>query len=198
MHAAARPVVILLALVAPLASFQARAQETRLALTPANAEIRFSIGVLGVFSMQGHFARFTGELLRDPTDTSRTRAAMLVDTGSIEAEGGGANAAREADLLRTREFPTMSFRSLEVVRNANGDARLEGLLTLAGVTHPLSLHVQPTPAGGFAASGELSRSAYGLGSMRPLVSDRVALSVVVHPPQLAAATLTAPTVAPGR
>lgn len=183
----ARPALLLLALAATLLAAPAvRAQETSVALTPANAEIRFSIGVLGVFSMQGRFARFTGELRQDPADTARTRAAMLVDTASIEAEGGAASAARDSDLLRTREFPTMSFRSLAVVHDATGAARLEGLLTLAGVTRPLVLNVQPTPAGGFAASGELSRREFGLDSLRPLVSDRVALSVTVRAPRLAA------------
>lgn len=182
----ARPLLLLALAATLLAAPAVRAQETRVALTPANAEIRFSIGVLGVFTMQGRFARFTGELLQDPANSTSTRAAMLVDTASIEAEGGASDAARDADLLRTREFPTMSFRSLAVVHDATGAARLEGLLTLAGVTRPLSLHVQPTPAGGFAASGELSRGAFGLDSLRPLVSDRVALSVTVRAPRLAA------------
>lgn len=174
---AALVAALLVLCAAPLA----RAAEQRVTLSPANAEIRFSIGALGLFTIDGRFARFTGELARDPADPARTKAAMLVDTTSIEAQGGAAETARGLDLLRTREFPTMSFRSLAVVREAAGAARLDGMLTLAGVTRPLSLEVHATAQGGFVASGALQRRDYGLTGMRPFVSDRVALTVTVAP-----------------
>jgi polyisoprenoid-binding protein YceI len=172
---------LLAALLVMCAAPAARAAEQRVLLSPGNAEIRFSIGALGLFNIDGRFARFSGELLRDPVDPARTRAAMLVDTTSIEADGGASDTARELDLLRTREFPTMRFQSLALVRDASGAARLDGMLTLAGVTRPLSLAVRETPQGGFVASGALQRGEFGLTAMRPFVSDRVALTVTVAP-----------------
>lgn len=172
---------LIAALLVLCAAPAARAADQLVALTPANAEIRFSIGALGLFSIDGRFARFSGELSRDPMNPARTRAAMLVDTTSIEADGGASESAREIDLLRTREFPTMSFRSLALVRDAAGATRLDGLLTLAGVTRPLSLAVRETAQGGFVASGALQRGEFGLTAMRPFVSDRVALTVTVAP-----------------
>lgn len=175
----------LAALVAALlvlcAAPAARAAEQRMALTPTNAEIRFSVGALGLFSIDGRFARFDGALRRDPMAPLATEVVMQVDTTSIEAEGGATGAARNADLLRTREFPTMIFRSTGVARDAAGALRLDGLLTLAGVTRPLSLAVRETAQGGFVASGALQRRDFGLTAMRPFVSDRVALTVTVAP-----------------
>jgi polyisoprenoid-binding protein YceI len=174
---AALVAALLLMCVAPAA----RAAEQRVALSPANAEIRFSIGALGLFSIDGRFARFDGALRRDPQAPLATQVVMQVDTTSIEAQGGALEAARDADLLRTREFPTMTFRSTGVARDAAGALRLDGMLTLAGVSRPLSLAVRETPQGGFVANGTLQRRDYGLTAMRPFVSDRVALTVTVAP-----------------
>lgn len=170
--------LLLLALLCHPAAGQPRA----LALSPANATIAFAIGVLGLFRLEGHFTRFVGELRIDPAAPERTQVAVLVDTGSVEAEGGASETARELDLLRTREFPTLSFHSQTVTPGADGTATLTGLLTLAGVTRPLELGVR-REVGRFLATGILERSAHGLSALRPIVSDRVRLTITIHLPE---------------
>ena len=170
--------ILLLALLASPAGAETRT----LSLSPANTVIAFSIGALGLFSLEGHFSRFAGALRIDPTLPEATEVAVLVDTDSVEAEGGATDTARELDLLRTREYPTLAFRSLAVTLDGDGAAHLQGQLTLAGVTRPLDLAVRRA-AGSFIATGILERSAHGLTALRPILADRVRLSITVRLPR---------------
>lgn len=169
-------------LLLALACHPAAGQPRALALSPANATIAFAIGVLGLFRLEGHFTRFVGELRIDPAAPERTHVAVLVDTGSVAAEGGASETARELDLLRTRDFPTLAFHSQAVTLGAEGTATLSGQLTLAGVTRPLDLDVK-RDVDRFLATGILARSAHGLTALRPIVSDRVRLSITIRLPQ---------------
>jgi polyisoprenoid-binding protein YceI len=164
---------LLLAVAAPAA-----AQPRALALSPANTSIGFSIGALGLFTLKGQFTRFAGELRFDPAAPAATQVAVLVDTTSVEAEGGGAATARSLDLLRTAEFPTMAYRSTAVALAPDGTATLVGQLTLAGVTRPLALGVR-REATRFAATGVLERGAHGLSALRPILADRVRLAITI-------------------
>jgi polyisoprenoid-binding protein YceI len=168
----------IVALLLMLATVPAAAQQRALALSPANTTIAFSIGALGLFSLEGRFTRFAGELRLDERDIARTQVAVLVDTTSVEAEGGASDLARDLDLLRTREFPTMVFRSLTVTRGADGAVRLDGILTLAGVTRPLQLTAR-RDSQTIAAAGVLERGAHGLTALRPILADRVRLSITI-------------------
>jgi polyisoprenoid-binding protein YceI len=169
------------ALLLALLPVAALAQTRTLSLSPGNTVIAFSIGALGLFSLEGHFTRFAGALRIDPTLPEATQVAVLVDTGSVEAEGGGTDTARELDLLRTRDYPTLAFRSLSVSLDRDGTAHLQGQLTLAGVTRPLDLTVRREPDR-LVAAGILERSAHGLTALRPILSDRVRLSITVRLP----------------
>lgn len=158
----------------------AQAQARALALSPSNTTIRFAIGALGLFTLEGRFTRFAGVLVLDPARPDATEVAVMVDTTSVQAEGGSADAARERDLLKTRDFPVMTYRSARVTPGAaSGEATLDGLLTLAGITRPLALQVRGDAAG-FAATGELERSAHGLTALRPILADRARLSIAVR------------------
>jgi polyisoprenoid-binding protein YceI len=167
--------VILLGLLSARAAAQPRA----LALTPANTGITFAIGALGLFDLAGRFTRLAGELRFDPAQPTATQVAVLVDTTSVEADGGGAATARSLDLLRTGDFPTMAYRSTAVALAPDGTATLAGLLTLAGVTRPLALGVRREPQA-FAATGMLERGAHGLTALRPILADRVRLAITIR------------------
>lgn len=156
-------------------------QPRELVLSPANTTIGFAIGALGLFTLQGRFTRFAGALRLDPAAPLRTQVAVLVDATSVEAEGGASDTARELDLLRTREFPTLAFHAERLVLAQDGSARLHGQLSLAGVTRPLELAVLRGSAS-FSASGILERSAHGLTALRPILADRVRLSITVRLP----------------
>jgi polyisoprenoid-binding protein YceI len=171
----------MIALLLVLTGTPVAAQQRALSLSPANTTIAFSIGALGLFSLEGRFTRFAGELRLDDRDPARTQVAVLVDTTSVEAEGGASDLARDLDLLRTREFPTMVFRSVTVSQGADGAVRLDGVLTLAGVTRPLQLTAR-RDSQRIAAAGVLERGAHGLSALRPILSDRVRLSITIATP----------------
>ena len=80
--------------------------------------------------------------------------------------------------------------STEVVFDGDRPARIEGLLTLRGVTRPVTLTVTSfkriyhplakKDAIGANATGSLKRSEFGAGKFVPLVGDEVTLSIALE------------------
>lgn len=97
------------------------------------------------------------------------------------------------DWFKARQYPTVTFRSTgmsEVNREA-GTFKLQGDLTLNGVTKPVVLDAKVNkvgehpflgnaPAAGFAATTTLKRSDFGVGQYAPAVSDELAVHVTVE------------------
>ena len=90
-------------------------------------------------------------------------------------------------MAERRQFADMRFRSTRVMPIGGGHARIEGELTLHGVTRPLTLQARFVGAGvdplskaytvGFEATGELSRSAFGVKTYVPLIGADVHLTI---------------------
>jgi polyisoprenoid-binding protein YceI len=170
-----------LALLLLLLATPAAAQVRTLALTQANTAITFRVGALGLFDLAGRFTRIAGDLRLDPARPEAAAVAVLVDTTSVEAEGDVADTARSIDLLRTRDFPTMVFRSLAVVPAGDGELSVQGTLTLAGVTRPLLLAARRVGTT-IEATGTIERSMHGLTALRPILADRVRLAISIRLP----------------
>jgi len=143
----------------------------RWALDTAHSQVGFTIRHLGVSKLRGRFGDIDAELVvgssAEDSWVTATVAVASFDTG---------NADRDAhllapDLLDVERRPTLAFRSL-AVRSAGSDWVVDGELTLGDVTQPLTLDVElggvedffdGTRHAGFAATGELRRSDFGLG-----------------------------------
>jgi polyisoprenoid-binding protein YceI len=89
---------------------------------------------------------------------------------------------RSPDFFDVERYPTMTFHSTRVTANGGDSVRLDGELTLHGVTQPLALDVvydglAEDPGGGqrigFSATGEVDREAYGLTWNQPRATGGV-------------------------
>jgi polyisoprenoid-binding protein YceI len=131
----------------------------------------FSVRHLMVSKTKGRFTDFAGSITiaDDPLDSSVdvTIQAASIDTG----DDGRDNHLRSADFLDVESHPTLHFTSTSV-RHARGDNFvLDGNLTVAGVTRPVSLNLEyqgsaVDPWGGarvaFSASTKINREDFGL------------------------------------
>jgi polyisoprenoid-binding protein YceI len=159
------------------------------ALEPAHSQLLFSIAHLGLTDYYGRFDRLSGALNFDPKAPEKSSVSVAIDTSSVDTPSGGINDELKGTVFGIRAFPTATFKSTSVTRTGPDTGRMDGTLTIKGVTKPVSLDVvfsggEEDPlngdfALGFKATGTIKRTDFGLTGMEwePLVGDNVNLII---------------------
>jgi polyisoprenoid-binding protein YceI len=136
----------------------------------SHSSVNFKVKHLGLAKTRGRFTRFEGtvEIGEDPADTV---VAVEIDAASVNTDDPRRDEhLRGADFFDVEHHPSLSFRSTRV-SGREDEWRLEGELTVAGVTRPVALDVTcegiaVDPWGGsragFTATGWLNREDWGL------------------------------------
>ncbi len=139
---------------------------------------------------------------RFPIRFDRARASLVWNPGgldastvdaSIDASSVDSNVplldklVKGKDMFDAETYPTIRFVSTRFVRTAAAGGKLEGNLTIRGVTRPVTLDVTfngygPNPLTkedtlGFSASGRFSRAQFGLSTWYPAVGDEVRVRI---------------------
>ncbi len=170
-------------------------------IDPAHTMIMFKVRHLGISTVTGRFAKFSGTFQLDPASGQVGSAALNIETASITTD----NDRRDADLrspnfFAADSFPQVTFVSTRVTKAAGGKYKVEGNLTMHGVTKPVTLDAElagsrETPRGWLAAvnmTGSVKRKEFGLMWDRmaegiAVVSDDVALQIEVEAKEAKAA-----------
>lgn len=157
-------------------------------LEKTHVDLLFSINHAGFTEKHGSFRELDATLDYDAGKPGNSRVTVTVKTASVDT----ALPARDADLkgerfLDVQKYPEMRFVSTRVTPGANESLRIEGNLTLHGVTKPLTLQARLNKAGpnpfdkkptlGFSATGSLKRSDFGMSSYLPMIGDDVTLTI---------------------
>ncbi|MDX1923387.1 MAG: YceI family protein [Alphaproteobacteria bacterium] len=153
----------------------------------SHASLLFKINHMGYSMYHGRFNNLDARLTFDPKAPENSKIEATIDTGSIDTN----NEKLEGELkgekfFNSAKFPVATFKSLHVSRS--GDAgTMMGELTILGITKPVTLNVSFRGAGihpflkketiGFSASGTISRSAWGISAMVPMVGDEVQIEI---------------------
>ena len=136
----------------------------------SHSSVNFKVKHLGLAKTRGRFASFEGavEIGEDPADT---RVDVAIDAASVETHDAKRDEhLRSADFFDVDQHPHLTFRSTGV-RGGGSDWVLDGELTVAGVTRPVSLEVEydgvtTDPWGGtragFTATAQVNREDFGL------------------------------------
>ncbi|HEX3592033.1 MAG TPA: YceI family protein [Pseudonocardiaceae bacterium] len=111
-------------------------------IDPAHTQISVTARHLGMASVRGKFSEFGGEVqVARPIERSRVHAriqAASIDTGSKMRD----DHLRSADFLHVDVHPVIEYQGASVV-SAGGDKwRVNGNLTLNGVTQPVPLELE--------------------------------------------------------
>jgi polyisoprenoid-binding protein YceI len=157
-------------------------------LDPEHATLLFKIDHLGFSKLVGRFDRFEATLSFDPENPAASRLSARIDPESIDFDLPEFEAElRGPDWFDVARFPEAGFESRDIEVTGETTGRIAGDLTLHGVTQPATLDVTFNGGGdslltgrytlGFAATGTLSRSAFGLGAYAPAVGDEVVLEI---------------------
>lgn len=153
--------------------------------------IEFTVSSLGLFTTEGRFGRFEGELLLDPDNPEQTRVDVRVDADSVEMP-----LANETELLRspayfdTAQHRMEHFVSTSIEPLSPAHYRIHGTLELRGVANPIELdavvrnrhfdQAHGVEVADFDIGGRLRRSVYGMRADQVMVSDVVKLDIHLH------------------
>lgn len=175
----------ILSLAAPLAI----AQTSTWSIDPAHSEVDFVVRHMSVSNVHGRFGGLKGTIVRNDADLSKSTVNVTIDTTSVDTGVVPRdNDLKSGHFFDVAQFPTATFTSTSV----SGDAshlKVNGNLTLHGVTKPVSLDVEgpsPTvpgmdhkPHSGYSASTTINRKDFGIGTKYPdaVVGDQIKLNI---------------------
>jgi polyisoprenoid-binding protein YceI len=155
---------------------------------PAHTQVLFSVSHFGFTTYYGNFSGVSGSLAVTPKKIADMAVSISVPVASVATTSTKLDGElKSADWLDAAHYPAMVFRSTKVTQTGPYEADVEGMLSLHGITKPLTLHATFNGAGvnmldqkqtlGFQLSGALKRSDYGVSKYVPLVSDDVTLMI---------------------
>lgn len=148
---------------------------------------RFSYSHLGYSIQMSHFDKATGTVTFDKA--AKTAAVdIVIDTKSVNTGSTTFNEhIQNEDFLDTAKYPTATFKSTKVIFDGDKPAKIEGNLTLKGITKPVTLTVtsfqaMPHPmlkrdAIGANATTKVKRTDFNMGKNAPYVGDEVTIDI---------------------
>ena len=157
-------------LLAALTAPAAHAADTY-AVDPSHSNIGFSIRHF--FSkIPGHFKQYEGTIVYDTQDLSKSSVNVSIDTASIDTGVDKRDEdLRSPNFFDAAKYPKITFVSTKVTAAGTGKAKIEGTLTIRGVSKPVTLDVDLLGAGpdawggfraGFEARTKINRQDYGV------------------------------------
>lgn len=155
-----------------------------------HTQVLFSVNHMGFTDSYGRFNKFDGGFTLDEQNPENSSAHITIDVNSLDMADATWNDHVKEKFLEPSKFPTISFKSTKIARTGEKTADLTGDLTLHGVTKPVTLHVTLNKVGmhpmmqnrkdaGFALSGTIKRSDFGIAAFIPMVGDEIALNIQV-------------------
>jgi polyisoprenoid-binding protein YceI len=123
-------------LAAPLAP------TTTWTIDPVHSVAEFKVKHMMISNVKGQFTSLQGALTLDETDVTRSRIEATIDATSIHTRDPQRDAhLKSPDFFDVERFPTLTFASKSIARDANGELALTGELTMHGVTRPVTFTV---------------------------------------------------------
>jgi polyisoprenoid-binding protein YceI len=140
-------------------------------LDTSHSSIGFTVRHMMIAKVRGHFAATSGTLVV-ADDPAASTVEVVADTTSIDTRDEGRDGhLKSPDFLDAEQYPTITFTGTGISDEGGGNFRLDGELTVHGVTKGVSLEVEYNGVGqdpwgnqrvGFHAKGEVNREDFGL------------------------------------
>jgi polyisoprenoid-binding protein YceI len=176
------PLAVSLGSLLTLSASAVLADETY-TLDPVHSQPRYEIQHMRGLSTQiGYFTKLTGKVTLDRA-AKKGSIDVTIDTTSIRTHDAGRLDAvvKGEQYFNVEKYPTMSFKSSNLVFDGDKVVGAEGELTMIGVTKPVSLKVinfvcgenpfNKKPMCGGEATANIKRSEWGMKSGIPMSSS---------------------------
>jgi polyisoprenoid-binding protein YceI len=150
----------------------------------------FEVNHLGYSVQHGRFNKTSGTITLDMA-AKKGSVDLTIDTTSLDMGFAMWDEHISADgFLNTAKFPTMTFKSNNLVFKDDKVVAAEGDFTLLGVTRKLTIDVQDFKCGenpfnkklmcGANIGGTIKRSEYGMTKYVPAIGDDIKIHVPVE------------------
>ena len=158
----------------------------------AHSMILFRAKHSGVSYNYGRFNEFTGKLMIDETDISKSMVEFEVKTASVDTANEKRDQhLRSSDFFSAKQFPIITFKSTKVSMKDGKEDLLEitGDVELLGVKKSITVDVEITgkakgrqgePLIGFESIFTIKRSEFGMTYGAGAVSDDIRLIVTIE------------------
>jgi polyisoprenoid-binding protein YceI len=164
--------VLLIAVIGTLAT-PAIAQAQTWQIDTAHSAAHFAVKHNLIAMVRGTFDKVTGTVEFDGKDITKAKINATIDVATINTRVAARNDhLKTADFFNVARFPAMTFVSTSITAAGAGKFKLNGNLTLMGVTKPVSLDMN-APVGpyidkdgvhhfGALATGKIKRTDFGM------------------------------------
>ncbi len=152
----------------------------------AHSSVTFTVRHLMFAKVHGRFTRWSGVITVDEPHPEDSRIEVRIETASVDTHDDTRdNHLRSPDFFDSANHPEMTFVSTHVEKAADDRYRMDGDLTIRGVTRPVTLDVEmlgraKDPWGKeravFSARTSVDRTEFGLRWNQPLEGGGVLVS----------------------
>jgi polyisoprenoid-binding protein YceI len=150
----------------------------------------FEVGHLGFTTQRGRFDKAEGKAIFDlAAKKGSVEFTVLTKSLDMGSKAWTIHVSSEG-LFNVEKFPTMTFKSDNLIFDGDKVVAAEGQFTLLGITKPLKVTVNRFACGTnpinkkFMCTGDITanikRSEYGMVKYIPTVSDEIKISVPVE------------------
>lgn len=139
---------------------------------PAHSNVLIGVTHMVISEVTGQFKEFDATLVQTKEDFSDSQIEAIIKASSIDTENNQRDQhLRSADFLDATNHPDITFKSKSVKKAGNNMYRIEGELTIRGVTKPVMLQAKyngqvKDPYGntraGFKATTTINRFDFGV------------------------------------
>jgi polyisoprenoid-binding protein YceI len=112
---------------------------TEWAIDAAHAHVGFSVPHMVVSEVEGKFKAFSGKVLLNERDLTKSQVELTVQVASIDTDNADRDKhLRSGDFFDAEKFPNIEFKSTKITRSGKG-YKVTGQLRMRGVTKQITL-----------------------------------------------------------
>ena len=142
----------------------------------AHAKVGFTVTHLMLSDVEGDFKKFDASITSSKDDFSDAVFDLTLDAASVNTDNDMRdNHLKGVDFFDVAKYPQITFKSKSVTKTEGNKYKVNGDLTMHGVTKPVVLDLTlngigknmrtQKPLAGFKVSGAINRTDFGVGSM---------------------------------
>ncbi|MCR6659608.1 MAG: YceI family protein [Asticcacaulis sp.] len=159
-----------------------------LTFEPDHTSVIFQYPHFGMSHPSGKIMGATGTLVFDRDDPTKSTVDITFDMKTLTTALPDFDALLKGEkYFDITQYPTATFKSTQVELTGENTANVTGDLTIHGITQSIVLAVTFNKKAfnpalfktgyGFSATAHLSRKAFGLGNLEPIVGDDIDLII---------------------
>jgi len=141
--------------------------------------------------IEGKFKEFKGGMALNPVAKADGQTLVVIKTASVETRSAFIKSMIKGEnFFDAENNPEILFVSEKLAWTSKDTAELKGNLTMRGTTRPVTFHVNVVPVSAdkisksekvlVKATANISRTEFGMKSLKSLISDNVQLCMTVE------------------